>query len=59
MPEALHAFEASLHQAFLVSFAITLVAALASVLRHRSTLPAQPQHAVEMRPKMRQGRSHK
>ena len=33
MPEALHAFEQGLHQAFLVSFAITLVAAAASALR--------------------------
>src|ERR687883_461578 len=33
VPEALHAFEQGLHQAFLVSFAITLVAALASGIR--------------------------
>lgn len=33
VPEVLHAFEQGLHQAFLVSFAITLVAALASALR--------------------------
>src|ERR671933_844193 len=33
VPEALHAFEQGLHQAFLVSFGITLVAALASALR--------------------------
>jgi hypothetical protein len=33
MPEALQAFEQGLHQAFLVSFAITLIAALASALR--------------------------
>jgi MFS family permease len=33
VPQALHAFEDGLHQAFLVSFAITLVAALASALR--------------------------
>jgi MFS family permease len=33
VPEALHAFEGGLHQAFLVSFGITLVAALASGLR--------------------------
>ncbi len=33
MPEAQHAFEQGLHQAFLVSFGITLVAALASALR--------------------------
>ena len=32
-PEALHAFEQGLHTAFLVSFAITLVAAAASALR--------------------------
>jgi EmrB/QacA subfamily drug resistance transporter len=32
-PDALHAFEQGLHQAFLVSFAITLVAALASAFR--------------------------
>src|SRR5918911_382289 len=33
VPEALHAFEQGLHQAFLVSVVITLVAALASALR--------------------------
>jgi MFS family permease len=33
VPEALHAFEQGLHEAFLVSFGITLVAALASALR--------------------------
>jgi MFS family permease len=33
VPDALHAFEQGLHQAFLVSFAITLIAAVASVLR--------------------------
>jgi MFS family permease len=33
VPEALHAFEQGLHQAFLVSFGITLVAALVSALR--------------------------
>ena len=33
VPEALHAFEDGLHQAFLVSFGITLIAALASALR--------------------------
>jgi MFS family permease len=33
VPEALHAFEQGLHQAFLVSFVITLVAAAASALR--------------------------
>jgi EmrB/QacA subfamily drug resistance transporter len=33
VPDALHAFEDGLHQAFLVSFVITLVAALASGLR--------------------------
>jgi MFS family permease len=33
VPDALHAFEDGLHQAFLVSFAITLIAALASALR--------------------------
>jgi EmrB/QacA subfamily drug resistance transporter len=33
VPEALHAFEQGLHQAFLVSFGITLIAALASGLR--------------------------
>ncbi|MBV9322578.1 MAG: MFS transporter [Chloroflexi bacterium] len=33
MPEVQHAFEQGLHQAFLVSFGITLVAALASALR--------------------------
>src|SRR5579859_1465405 len=33
VPEALHAFEQGLHQAFLVSFVITLIAALASGLR--------------------------
>ncbi len=32
-PEALHAFEQGLHDAFLVSFAITLIAAAASALR--------------------------
>lgn len=39
VPEALHAFEAGLHQAFLVSFAITLVAAMASVLRPAQHAP--------------------
>jgi cbb3-type cytochrome oxidase subunit 3 len=33
MPDVQHAFEQGLHTAFLVSFAITLVAALASALR--------------------------
>jgi EmrB/QacA subfamily drug resistance transporter len=33
LPEALRAFEQGLHQAFLVSFGITIVAALASALR--------------------------
>ena len=33
VPEALHAFEQGLHQAFLVSFGVTLIAALASGLR--------------------------
>ncbi|MCA1644164.1 MAG: MFS transporter [Chloroflexi bacterium] len=33
VPDALHAFEHGLHQAFLVSFGITLIAALASGLR--------------------------
>jgi EmrB/QacA subfamily drug resistance transporter len=33
VPDALHAFEQGLHQAFLVSFGITLIAALASALR--------------------------
>ena len=33
MPDALHAFEQGMHQAFLVSVGITLIAALASVLR--------------------------
>jgi cbb3-type cytochrome oxidase subunit 3 len=33
IPEVQHAFEQGLHQAFLVSFGITLVAALASALR--------------------------
>jgi EmrB/QacA subfamily drug resistance transporter len=33
LPEALHAFEQGVHQAFLVSFVITLIAALASGLR--------------------------
>jgi EmrB/QacA subfamily drug resistance transporter len=33
MPDALHAFEQGLHEAFLVSFGITLIAALASALR--------------------------
>jgi hypothetical protein len=33
VPDALHAFEQGLHQAFLVSVGITLVAALASGLR--------------------------
>jgi MFS family permease len=33
VPEALHAFEQGLHQAFLVSFGITVIAALASALR--------------------------
>ena len=33
VPDALRAFEQGLHQAFLVSFGITLVAALASARR--------------------------
>ena len=33
MPKALLAFEQGVHEAFLVSFGITLVAALASALR--------------------------
>ena len=33
LPDALRAFEQGLHQAFLVSFGITVVAALASALR--------------------------
>jgi cbb3-type cytochrome oxidase subunit 3 len=33
VPDAQRAFETGLHQAFLVSFAITLIAALASALR--------------------------
>jgi EmrB/QacA subfamily drug resistance transporter len=33
VPDALHAFEQGLHQAFLVSFGITLIAALASAFR--------------------------
>jgi EmrB/QacA subfamily drug resistance transporter len=33
VPDALHAFEQGLHQAFLVSFGITVIAALASALR--------------------------
>jgi hypothetical protein len=33
VPEALHAFESGLHEAFLVSVGITLLAALASAFR--------------------------
>ena len=33
LPDALRAFEQGLHQAFLVSFGITVVAVLASALR--------------------------
>jgi hypothetical protein len=33
VPDALRAFELGLHQAFLVSFGITLIAALGSALR--------------------------
>ncbi|MBV9544768.1 MAG: MFS transporter [Chloroflexi bacterium] len=46
MPDALHAFEDGLHQAFLVSVGITLVAAVASALRPthspHAELQAQP-----------------
>ncbi len=42
MPEALLAFEQGVHQAFLVSFGITLIAALASALRPSQTRRAEP-----------------
>jgi MFS family permease len=47
-PEALHAFEQGLHQAFLLSFAITLIAAAASALQpSHSPREVMPAGAIE------------